>query len=118
AARAGVTEFAAVLPGGLEAQVGEQGSRLSGGQRRRVAVARALLRESPLLLLDEPTAGLDPESEERLIGGLLDASRGTTVLLVTHQPQLAGVADRHLRLENGQARVSQERPVTAIARVG
>ena len=110
-----MTDFAADLPGGLDAQAGEHGSRLSGGQRRRVAIARALLRESPLLLLDEPTAGLDPATEERLIAGLLDATRGTTVLLVTHQPQLAGIAGQHLRLDDGRARVIGERPVTAIA---
>lgn len=109
AARAGVTGFAAGLPGGLDAPVGEHGSRLSGGQRRRVAVARALLRETPLLLLDEPTAGLDPATEERLIAGLLDATRGTTVLLVTHQPRLAGIAGQHLRLEGGKARATSER---------
>ncbi len=100
--RAGVAAFARALPAGLQTQVGEHGRQLSGGQQRRVAVARALLRDTPVLLLDEPTAGLDPATEARLIDELLDCTAGKTVILVTHQPQLTARADHLIRVENGR----------------
>ena len=102
ARRAGVTAFTAGLPGGHDTVVGEHGRQLSGGQQRRVAVARALLREAPVLLLDEPTAGLDTVTEERLIGDLLGGLRGSTLILVTHQPRLQTLADRVARLDHGR----------------
>ena len=102
AERAGVAGFAAALPDGLQTQVGEHGRQLSGGQQRRVAVARALLRDTPVLLLDEPTTGLDPATETRLIDDLLASTAGKTVLLVTHQPQLTARADRVVRVDGGK----------------
>lgn len=98
----GVTEFARGLPGGLDASVGEHGRQLSGGQQRRIAVARALVADTPVLLLDEPTTGLDPAAEAELICGLLDGSRGKTVVLVSHAERLTALADRVLRLDHGQ----------------
>ena len=94
--------FAVALPDGLDTQVGEHGRQLSGGQQRRVAVARALLRDTPVLLLDEPTTGLDPATETRLIDGLLASTAGKTVLLVTHQPQLTARAGRVVRVDDGE----------------
>jgi ATP-binding cassette, subfamily B, bacterial len=67
-----------------------------------VAVARALLRDTPVLLLDEPTTGLDPATEARLIDDLLASTVGKTVLLVTHQPQLTGRADQVIRVDGGK----------------
>jgi ATP-binding cassette, subfamily B, bacterial len=98
---AGVDTVAAGLPAGYDTPVGEHGGQLSGGQQRRVAVARALLRDAPVLLLDEPTAGLDPVTEARLIDGLLAATRGKTLILVTHQPRLTARADQVVRLADG-----------------
>jgi ABC-type multidrug transport system fused ATPase/permease subunit len=102
AERAGVAGFARALPDGLFTQVGEHGRQLSGGQQRRVAVARALLRDTPVLLLDEPTTGLDPATETRLIDDLLAGTAGKTVLLVTHQPQLTARADQVVRVDGGK----------------
>ena len=102
ARRAGVAAFAAGLPDGYDTLVGEHGRQLSGGQQRRVAVARALLRGAPVLLLDEPTAGLDPPTEERLIADLLAGLRGSTLILVTHQPRLRVLADRVVQLDDGR----------------
>ena len=102
AERAGVAAFAESLPDGYQTPVGEHGHQLSGGQQRRVAVARALLRDTPVLLLDEPTTGLDPVTESRLVAGLLDATRGKTIVLVSHQLALIAQAERVVRLEAGR----------------
>ena len=110
---AGVCSFARALDDGLDTAVGEHGARLSGGQQRRVAVARALLRDAPVLLLDEPTAGLDPVAESRLVAGLVSRTRDKTVVLVTHQATLAAQAGRVVTLERG--RISGP---TALIRTG
>jgi ATP-binding cassette subfamily B protein len=101
AQKAGVAAFADTLPDGYETLVGEHGRQLSGGQQRRVAVARALLRDTPVLLLDEPTTGLDPATESHLINDLLASTRGKTLILVTHRPQLTTRADQVVRIEAG-----------------
>jgi ABC-type transport system involved in cytochrome bd biosynthesis fused ATPase/permease subunit len=90
------------MPLGLQTPVGEDGTQLSGGQQRRVAVARALLADTPVVLLDEPTTGLDPATESRLIDDLLAVTRGKTLVMVTHQPRLTGRADQVVRVDGGR----------------
>jgi ATP-binding cassette subfamily C protein CydD len=103
---AGVMEFANRLAGGLDAPVGEAGHRLSGGQLQRVALARALLRPRPLILLDEPTAHLDPDAEQSVLDALerLLADRPSTVIIASHRPGVLARADRVLRVEQGVLR--------------
>lgn len=94
AERARLLEPAGQLARGLATPVGEQGIQLSGGQARRVALARAFAREASLVLLDEPTAGLDLENERLIMAGLKQLVRGKTVIMLTHRLDTARLADR------------------------
>ena len=85
--------------------------RLSGGQRRRVALARAILRDASVLLLDEPTSGLDAASERAVLDALDRAAEGRTVLAVSHRLSLAARADRVVVLDGGRV-VEQARPAS------
>jgi thiol reductant ABC exporter CydC subunit len=85
--RAHLRDWVASLPDGLETLVGEDGSKLSGGQRQRLTIARALLSDAPVLVLDEPTAHLDPETARSVVEDALESSGGRTVLLITHRPE-------------------------------
>ena len=87
-------DFIGLLPEGYETTLGEGGAGLSGGQKRRLAIARAFLRNAPITLLDEPTAGLDAESEQKVAEAVQRLSKGKTTLIVTHQ--LATVSDADL----------------------
>jgi ATP-binding cassette, subfamily C, bacterial CydC len=86
------------LPDGLDTPVGEEGERLSGGQRQRVTLARALLTSAPVLVLDEPTAHLDPETAEALVQDIFAASERRTVLLITHRPEGLDLVDEVVSL--------------------
>jgi ATP-binding cassette, subfamily C, bacterial CydC len=91
--RARLAGWVATLPDGLETLVGEDGSRLSGGQRQRLTIARALLSNAPVLLLDEPTAHLDPETAEELIQEAMGAAGDRSVLLITHRTEGLDLVD-------------------------
>ena len=80
--------------------MGEGGLQLSGGERRRVAIARAVVSAAPVLALDEPTASLDAASARGVVAAIRRASAGRTVLLVTHDRELAAIADRVVRLDH------------------
>jgi ATP-binding cassette, subfamily C, bacterial CydC len=96
--RARIGKWVASLPDGVDTLVGEEGTQLSGGQRQRVALARALLSEAPVLVLDEPTAHLDPETAEELVGDILSAADGRSVLLITHRPEGLDLVDEIVTL--------------------
>ena len=105
---AGADAFIRSLPDGYETVVGDGGRTLSAGERQRIAVARAFLRDAPLVVLDEPTANLDPASAEAVADALDRLSDGRTVLLIAHRPELARRADRIVRLEAGRVVESPE----------
>lgn len=99
---AGALGFVDRLPRGFDTRVGEGGARLSAGQRSRIAIARALVRPAPLLVLDEPTANLDPERQEAVREALAALPRTRTVLLIAHRPAMAALADRVVALDGGR----------------
>jgi ATP-binding cassette subfamily C protein CydD len=102
ARRAQADEFITDLPAGYETEIGEGGLRLSGGERQRLALARALLRDASLVVLDEPTAHLDPETEEA-VAATIDVLAGSrTVVVISHRPRLAQASDLVASLQAGE----------------
>jgi len=99
---AGATDFIAQLPLGLDTLLGPGGAGLSGGQRQRIGVARVLLRDPPVLVLDEPTTGLDAESERRVLDGVFSLMEGRTTLFVTHSMPMARSADVVVVMADGR----------------
>ncbi|GAA5175791.1 hypothetical protein GCM10023321_82550 [Pseudonocardia eucalypti] len=109
AAAALVNEFTDRLEHGLFTKLSDGGVGLSGGQRQRVGIARALLLDAPVVLLDEPTTGLDVHAEELVVRALTRLAEGRTVLMTTHRPALIRLATRVVHLEKGRLRVEQPR---------
>lgn len=102
AGQAGAATFIEALPQGYATPVGDRGRRLSGGQRQRIALARALLKQAPVVILDEPTAMLDAAGERAFVAAARRALAGRAVLLITHRPASLDLADRVLTLRDGR----------------
>jgi subfamily B ATP-binding cassette protein MsbA len=98
---ANADEFIARMPHGYDSLVGEHGNTLSGGQRQRIAIARTVLRNSPILVLDEPTAALDPQSELLVIEALQRLMKGRTVIMIAHRLNTLIGADKIIVLRDG-----------------
>ena len=102
AKRANAHEFIERMPHGYDTELSERATNLSGGQRQRIAIARALVRGAPILILDEPTTGLDSESSELVLAGLHELMQGKTTLIISHDLQLIREADRILVIRQGR----------------
>jgi len=85
----------------MDLQVGERGFNISGGQRQSVAVARAFITESPIILLDEPTNAMDFNTESKVINNLMERTKGKTTIIITHKPSILTVVDRLIVMDDG-----------------
>jgi len=99
---AGVEEIVDRLPDGWQTAVGEIGAALSGGERQRISLARALLKDAPIILLDEATSALDPQSEAAVVRGVRELTRDKTVIVVAHRLTTISHADQILFLDGGR----------------
>ncbi|MDR1689734.1 MAG: ABC transporter ATP-binding protein/permease [Clostridiales bacterium] len=100
-----LTQWISSLPDGLDSFVGERGAKVSGGQAQRIAIARAMAKDAPVILLDEPTSALDADTAAAVISALDDLTRGKTVLHVSHRPKNLSGCARIYSLEGGCLRV-------------
>lgn len=107
---AGAWSFVSRLPQGMDQVIGEKGTKLSGGQRQRISIARALLRRPKLLILDEATTALDPETEAAICRTLRGLREEVTILAISHQPALREVADQVYQVVDGQVRLQAPAP--------
>ena len=110
-------EFISRLPHGYNTRVGERGVRLSGGQKQRISIARAFLANPSVLLLDEPTSSVEPDSEAAIIAALRRLMAGRTTVLTSHRPSLIYQADRVYVLEDGRV-TAQGRPAELMEQEG
>src|SRR2546425_1310099 len=102
AVRANAHEFIEKMPAGYDTQLSERATNLSGGQRQRIAIARAFVRDAPILILDEPTTGLDAESFHMVLQGLQELMKGKTTIIISHDLDLIQRADRILVIRRGR----------------
>ena len=113
---ANADEFIGRMPHGYDTVVGERGDTLSGGQRQRIGIARAVIRNSPIMILDEPTAALDTESERLVIEGLRQLMKGRTVIMIAHRLSTISEADKIVVLKDGV--VAEEGSHSALLALG
>jgi ATP-binding cassette subfamily B protein len=102
ARRAGAHDFIVDLPDGYDTLMGERGFSLSGGQRQRIALARAILADPRVLILDDATSSVDPTKEHEISEALADVMRGRTTIVIAHRPATIALADRVVLLDHGQ----------------
>jgi ATP-binding cassette subfamily B protein len=114
---ANANEFIQHLPDGYDTMVAERGTSLSGGEKQRIAIARAVLRDAPILILDEPTSSLDAASERLVMAALERASAGRTTLIIAHRLTTVRLANRIVVLEQGRI-VEEGSPQELLARQG
>jgi ATP-binding cassette subfamily B protein len=98
AKKAGIHEFIISLPEGYDTVVGDRGSRLSGGQKQQIALARAFLEDAPILILDEATASLDPKTAASILDVITELMRSRSTMLITHDEKVAAMADSIVKL--------------------
>jgi subfamily B ATP-binding cassette protein MsbA len=115
--------FISALPDGYDTLIGERGIKLSGGQQQRIALARALLKDPPIMVLDEATSMFDPAGEQEFLSLTEKLLRNRTVILITHRPPSLALADRVLYIESGRVRpvadgATQAAPKAFVASVG
>ena len=115
--RAQAWDFIKAMPKGFDSPVGERGSHLSGGQRQRIGIARAFLKNAPILLLDEPTSALDPSTEAGIMETLAGLMHGRTTLIITHRLATVHHLDKIVVLERGRV-VEVGRGPDLVARGG
>ena len=118
AAAANAHEFIDRLPEGYDTQVGDRGAKLSGGQRQRIALARAFLRNSPLLILDEPTSAVDAHTEAAIVEALERLQQGRTVIIISHRPSAVASCSGMVTLEHGRLVADTHRTLAQPARAG
>ena len=117
AKKANCDEFVSKLPNGYNTYIGENGAELSGGERQRISIARALLKDAPIVLLDEATASLDAENETIVQEAISNATKGKTVVVIAHRMRTIENADRVIVLDKGKI-VDEGRPSDLIERKG
>ena len=110
-------EFVSKLPRGYDTPIGENGAKLSGGERQRISIARALLKNAPIVLLDEATASLDVENETKVQGALSRLLQGKTVLVIAHRMRTVEAADHIVVLAEGKV-AEEGRPENLLQKDG
>jgi ATP-binding cassette subfamily B protein len=99
---AGAHDFIVSLPDGYDTEIGERGFSLSGGQRQRIAIARAILADPRVLILDDATSAVDPSKEHEIRDALTEVMRGRTTIVIAHRPATIALADRVVLLDGGR----------------
>ena len=108
-------EFVQAMPGGLHASVGERGHGLSEGQAQRIAIARAILRDAPVILLDEATSALDVTTERKVLRNIVSGNSGKTCIITTHRPSVLSMSDRVYRVVDTRVTELNEQEASQMA---